>query len=400
VQSVQFHRIAQLSRPALAVFVAGVLISGAVLLPTTTAEAESRTGDVTTVIPSKIVIDGSPIPVTVSSTALTGYFDRVSFALYQGESLRSYDEVALNKQVDVDPFSLAPGTVVGRPVLATTRCSVYSSDICSIDSDYNLYTFVNGLNYHDSAPAVAKYGSKISLSATNDGARTTWTAVAQRYGGYAWQAWSGALVSIGSGSVTTNSSGEAVWSEPTSELHTLTARAEEDGDVWGSESVAVTAARVPAPQAPVPPTPVKPAPTKHIKPAKPGHVHPSASARKAADALKDRVSAIRKVVTLTKRNDVNHLLGKKNGYSSAAVLYDKRASCSGGPGVDCGATIEKFSSTAKAKARARHIRKLLRQYSFLGTEYDTVHGHFLLRVTGDLSHSRAAAYKKAYLRSF
>lgn len=117
-------------------------------------------------------------------------------------------------------------------------------------------------------------------------------------------------------------------------------------------------------------------------------------------ALKKGMPSVRRGVQLTRGNDANKLLGKTNGYSSASVLYDRHTKCSGEPGVDCGATIEKFTTTVKAKARAKHIQKLLKKYKFLGTEHDTVHGHFLLLVSDNLTHSQAAKYKCVFVKTF
>ena len=367
--------------------VAVLACSGAVF-SASAAEAETRSGDVSITIPSRIVLDGSTFPVSVTSSALYSSLDKVWANLYLNDSLQTLEDVAPNTVVDLSSRGIDPGQIIAKADLPRTDCDFSSTDSCHWNSDYTwYYEFVHGLTFQDSAPATAKYGSKVNLSASSDGSSITWKATARRYGGYDWEPWSGAAISIGSTPVRTDADGVATWVERTSTLHTLTATAAESETVWGSASSPV------APSAPKPVKKPSPAP-------KAGHVKASASATKAAAALKKRVPAARKVVTLTKRNDANHLLGRKNGYTSAAVLYDKRVSCSDGPGVDCGATIEKFSSTAKAKARAKHIQKLLKRYSFLGTEYDTVHGHFLLRVTGDLSRSQAAVYKKAYLRSF
>lgn len=381
-------------RSIVAAVIAGATCIGAVL-PAAPASADTY-NDVNVSIPSSIVLDGSPIAVTVTSTRLTGYSDRVTLVLYNGASLQTYDTVGLNKQVTIaDTTGIEAGTLIGRSSGATTYCSWVYDDYCSLDDDLNWYTFVTGLSYHDSTPAVAKYGSKLELAAVNDGTRTTWTATAQRYGGYSWKPWTGAAVTIGSTVVTADVNGIATWIEQTPDLHTYPASVAESAAVWGTSVAAVTPT--------LHLTPVVTPPTKPSPPAsssRPGHVTASSSASKTASAMKKGLPHVRKVVPLTKKNDVNKLLGRKKGYISAAVLYDRRITCSDGPGVDCGATIEKFTSTAKAKARSKHIQALLRKYRFLGTEYDTVHGHFLLRVSGDLTKSQAAAYKRTFAKVF
>ncbi|MFD1721635.1 hypothetical protein [Amnibacterium endophyticum] len=337
------------------------------------------------------MIDGSPVHVKVSSATLTDYFDKVYVTLYNGDDLQDSEKVSPNQQFTMSTLLMKPGLIVGRAGLATTYCSIYSNDRCSLDSDFNWYQFVYGLSYPDSAPATAKYGSKLSLSAVNDGTRTTWTATAQQYGGYGWQPWKAAAVTIGQARVLTNDKGVATWVEATSQLHSLTATAEENSEVWGSTSAAARPSAPPAASAPRPPASSTP-PTRSTKPP----VRVSSSAATAGKALAKKVKKVRKVIKLTKRNDANHLLGKKHGYLSAAVLVDRRLRCKGEPGVDCGATVEKFASAAKAKQRKRYIQSVLHRLPILGKERDVVEGRFLLRVSGKLPAKRATAYEKAF----
>jgi hypothetical protein len=380
-------------------FVAATALTVAAVLAPAAAEAVTRSGNVDVTIPSTIVIDGSAVPVTISSDALTGYSDRVWVDLYNGAESQGLTKAYATRPAQISSARLKPGSIVARASLATTYCSIYSSDNCSLNSDLDWYQFVYGLTYRDSAPATAKYGSKLAISASSDGIRTTWTANAQQYIGYGWGPWQGADVTIGGTHVTTDAKGVATWVEQTGDLHTFSASVAESATVWSSTSTAVTPAQ-PAPLPTTPPTTApKPTAPKPTVP-KVGHIAASASALKAATALKKGLPKIRKVVKLTKHNDANHLIGKANGYTSAAVLYDRRLYCSDGPGVDCGATVEKFATTAKAEARKHYIQAQLKRYPFLGTESDTVHGHFLLRVSGDLTHGQTSTYVKAFKRAF
>lgn len=241
-----------------------------------------------------------------------------------------------------------------------------------------------GLTYPDSSPATAKYGSKLALATSSDGARTTWTATAQCYGGYDWQPCSGAAITIGPATVRADDKSVATWVESTSELHSFQAVAAETDDVWGGTSAAVQPAAPPAaarPSAPI----AAPRPARSVS-----------SAIAAARGVDRRLVTVRKVIELTRSNDVNHLLGKKRGYRSAAVLVDRRLRCKGDPGVDCGATIERFTSATKAKQRKQYIQRVLRSLPALGTEHDEVQGRFLLRVSGELSAKQAKAYKNAF----
>jgi len=127
----------------------------------------------------------------------------------------------------------------------------------------------------------------------------------------------------------------------------------------------------------------------------------TASARRIAA----KVSA-EKVVTLTEATDVNNLLGRPNGYTSAAVLYDKTVDVkygikcddpkvSGSPGVSCGATVEVWASADAAKARAAYIQNFAKSMPSM-VEYDYVLGNTLLRVTGAMKPSAAQQYNKAF----
>lgn len=115
-----------------------------------------------------------------------------------------------------------------------------------------------------------------------------------------------------------------------------------------------------------------------------------------AAKMKAGVSA-KSVKVWTEDNDPNELLGRPGQYTSAATLYDKSLPCTD-PGVDCGATIEVFATADEAKKRAAYIASV-RTGGILGTEYHTLIGSTLLRVTGELppktNRKYAAAFKAA-----
>lgn len=119
-----------------------------------------------------------------------------------------------------------------------------------------------------------------------------------------------------------------------------------------------------------------------------------------ATALKAAIPQVSKVVVITEDNDPNNSIGRPNGYTSAAVLYDKRTKCSRGLGADCGATIEQWPTARDAKARASYIQGIYKKAPVLGSEYDTVKGTYLLRVSGDLKPSQAKAYSDAFSAGF
>jgi hypothetical protein len=124
----------------------------------------------------------------------------------------------------------------------------------------------------------------------------------------------------------------------------------------------------------------------------------SAPTRKAAPALtaSQLASALDagKVRTWTAEDDPNKLLGRPGGYTSAATVVDKRVDCDDPkePGASCGATVEVFASAAAAKARSDYIQAILSGGGAFGTEYHTLAGPALLRVTGELTPAQASKY--------
>ncbi len=114
-----------------------------------------------------------------------------------------------------------------------------------------------------------------------------------------------------------------------------------------------------------------------------------------AVAEQNKQTTTTKVVTITEDNDPNNLIGRPNGYVSAAVLYDSNATCTE-LGVSCGATVEVWSDAAAAKARSEYIQAILKDAPVLGSELHTLNGAVLLRVDGkQLKPSQAKAYADA-----
>lgn len=109
------------------------------------------------------------------------------------------------------------------------------------------------------------------------------------------------------------------------------------------------------------------------------------------------VASIQKVVTVTEDNDPNDKIGRPNGYTSAAVIYDSTvADCGDDLGVDCGATIEVFATPEAAKERSEYIQGLQKDAPMLGSEYNYLNGPALLRVSGDIKPTVAAEYEAAF----
>jgi len=114
------------------------------------------------------------------------------------------------------------------------------------------------------------------------------------------------------------------------------------------------------------------------------------------EEMNHELASVTRTIDLTEDTDANNLLGRPHGYTSATVLVDDNLSCdTSDPGVDCGGTVEVFATEADAKARATYIDSII-SGSSLFTEYDTLSGSALLRVSGDIKPSLAKKYAATF----
>jgi serine/threonine-protein kinase len=123
------------------------------------------------------------------------------------------------------------------------------------------------------------------------------------------------------------------------------------------------------------------------------------TAQDAAEAIKAAIPEITQLVALTEATDDNNLLGRPNGYIAAVVLIDPRSKgfCEPArPGADCGATVEQWPDQAAAQARSDYLQTMQAAAPILGSEWNTVNGKLLLRVSGALTPSTAKNYEKAF----
>ena len=123
------------------------------------------------------------------------------------------------------------------------------------------------------------------------------------------------------------------------------------------------------------------------------------TAHSAAEVVKNAIPEVTSLIAITEDNDANNMIGRVNGYVAATVLVDSRITegCElDKPGIACGAGIEQWSDEASARQRAEYIKTLLSSAPILGTEYQTVKGDLLLRVSGKLKPSAAEAYAAAF----
>jgi serine/threonine protein kinase, bacterial len=120
------------------------------------------------------------------------------------------------------------------------------------------------------------------------------------------------------------------------------------------------------------------------------------TAQNAAESIRAAIPEVTEMIALTADNDANNLIARPNGYAAATVLVDSRAQCpTDGPGVDCGATIEQWPSAEAAQRRADYIQAIEKNLPMM-SEWTTVKGNLLLRVTGKLKPSAAETYKAAF----
>lgn len=124
----------------------------------------------------------------------------------------------------------------------------------------------------------------------------------------------------------------------------------------------------------------------------------AATATEMAEAIKAKVPEVGKVVTITEDNDPNGKIGRPDGYVDGAVMFDSRAEpVDAELGVDQGATLEVWPDEKAATERAEFIQSTLDEADgLLGSEYHYQSGAMLLRVSGSLKPSEAAAYAAAW----
>jgi len=93
------------------------------------------------------------------------------------------------------------------------------------------------------------------------------------------------------------------------------------------------------------------------------------------------------------------MIGRTTGYLAATVIIDPRAGeeCDQKkPGIVCGAGVEQWPDPATAQQRADHLKTVQGAMPMPGTEYATLRGNLLLRVSGKLDPSVAGQYKEAF----
>ena len=144
------------------------------------------------------------------------------------------------------------------------------------------------------------------------------------------------------------------------------------------------------------PTSAVPAATQPTPAATPAD---SPDAQTIIGKLKNANLGLKNVQVQDEDTDPNNLLGRPNGYASKIAFSDSRVSRDDTVGaakdaIERGGSIEVYPDSAGAKARATYIQEMLKATGF-GAEYDYVKGPILVRVTGNLTPTKAMDYQAA-----
>jgi hypothetical protein len=105
------------------------------------------------------------------------------------------------------------------------------------------------------------------------------------------------------------------------------------------------------------------------------------------------------VIAYNVTTDPNHLLGRPNGYLSKVAWQDTRIDQTYQPedpgDVKWGGSIEVFSDSTKALARANYLGAISQAASALGDGYDYLLGSILVRLSATLIPTQAMTYAQA-----
>ena len=121
---------------------------------------------------------------------------------------------------------------------------------------------------------------------------------------------------------------------------------------------------------------------------------PLETASDYANALMPLIPSVQKIVVFTENNDPNNLIGRPNGYESAATMFDERLKGSR-LGVDDGATVEVYKNSTAARARFKYIDGIQKSIPSIH-DYMILQGNVLFRISGDLKPSQYDQYEAAF----
>lgn len=123
------------------------------------------------------------------------------------------------------------------------------------------------------------------------------------------------------------------------------------------------------------------------------------SAEEVFTDLAGTVKSAKLVKVYTEDDDPNKLLGRPSGYTSKIAFLDSRISkkdteYTDSDAIERGGSIEVYGDADGAKQRAEYIQAIGKS-SGLANEYDYLKGSILVRVTGNLTPSKAKDYQAA-----
>lgn len=129
---------------------------------------------------------------------------------------------------------------------------------------------------------------------------------------------------------------------------------------------------------------------------------PATSTETAEDVfqrIEKEVPTAKLVKVYTEDDDPNKLLGRPNGYDSKIAFSDSRVpkkelEFAEKDAIERGGSIEVFPDASGAKARSDYIQAV-QSGGALGSEYHYLDGPILVRVTGNLTPTKAKVYEAA-----
>lgn len=148
-----------------------------------------------------------------------------------------------------------------------------------------------------------------------------------------------------------------------------------------------------------PPAPAAGGSRSSLAPATPVVPMDPRSAEEVFTDLADTVKSAKLVKVYTEEDDPNKLLGRPSGYTSKIAFSDSRISkkdieYTDSDAIERGGSIEVYGDSEGAKQRAEYIQAIGKG-SGLANEYDYLKGSILVRVTGNLTPSKAKDYQAA-----
>lgn len=124
------------------------------------------------------------------------------------------------------------------------------------------------------------------------------------------------------------------------------------------------------------------------------------SADQVVGQLTEKIDTAQMGQVITAENDPNRLLGRPNGYTSAATFIDSRVPAErrnpDPTAVENGGKVETFDSAEAAQRRMEYIQGVQQAAGpIAGTEYSYLSGASLVRVSGELTPQQAGEYEAA-----